>query len=436
MTRFRYVGLTILTILAVGCASGSSSRPDPGATASSSAATNAAVSIPTSRPALLDGPCRPGDDIPPEERANYCTQHDALVNAGAMIARRPPTTHAPEVCGNLVAANNHRGTALLAENASAGARLNAQRLKELGASCVTIAVSYPLLLQDASGKDGFANAGAYLAFYRDVVAQVRKIGLKVNIESGVMFTQADFTTLPIADTYAALRRAPDPIATLRAGRINVIAQIARELAPDYLSIGSEPDVAANLLGDPRIAAMFLDPDRYAADVEAITAAVKGSDRTRRIAVGAGIGSWIPNRQAYVDALVRTSIDYVDLHVYPIVGGGIESFVELADHVRKSGKAVGISEAWLFKASGSTTSLQWAPTLAKDALAYWQPLDVAFMHTVAAAAKTTGTQFVSFFGTQSFFAYGSNDAERTQRAAAAIASGTSTPTGKALASLTR
>ena len=277
-----------------------------------------------------------------------------------------------------------------------------------------------------------------------MVTALRAQGLRINIESGFLFPQPEFTTLPIEDTYRALRASADPVAVLRAGRVNVLTRILRQLQPDYLSIGSEPDVAASLLGDRRIAAVYLDPQAYARDVEQLLNELKPA-RNGSVLIGAGVGTWQANATEYVNALVRTQLDYVDLHIYPVANGAFDAFLALADVASAGGKRVAVSEAWLFKAARPQLgAAQWDATLARNAVAFWQPLDELFIQTLGAAARSTDVLFMSPFDSLSFFAYAPaavTDArrattERAPRAVDAVLKGTVTPTGEAFRRATR
>ncbi len=224
-----------------------------------------------------------------------------------------------------------------------------------------------------------------------------------------------------------------------AGRAAAAAAIAAALQPDYMSIGSEPDNEAALVGQPSINT----PSGFAAQERQIVQQIRASGSL--VPIGAGVGTWISNGGVFINALAGTGVNYIDLHIYPINFGFLQNAAAYADQAAALGLPVATSEAWLLKERDSEFS-QYAtatdPTIfARDTFSFWSPLDQQFLDVMAKFANWKRERFFSAFWTKYFWAYldydqvGSQPAAQiidlsNQASANALVSGGITPTASA------
>lgn len=132
------------------------------------------------------------------------------------------------------------------------------------------------------------------------------------------------------------------------------------------------------------------------------------DPPRGVKLGAGSGSW--EQPDLVERVIgETSLDYIDIHVYPLSNGFTDYLQRAADWAaaaRAAGKDVVIGEAWLYKASVGELrgGLGFQEVFARDPYSFWEPLDALFMETMVELAQASDVQYVSFFWTRYLFGY--------------------------------
>lgn len=356
--------------------------------------------------------------VPEEFRALYVELQRELEAFESAIG--PPSGASRIVfAAELLAANAHRGEALLTPKALTGSLVYLDALASLGVRGVKVYIGYPLLSPD------FPRSQEYLGFYKRLAQEIRRRGMALLVATGAMFTDPDFSFVPIDYTGLTFER-------LKEGRRRVAQLIAREIRPDSLTVGNEPSTEAQNTGLRELR----DPRRYA---ELIRYVLEGLDRGST-EVGAGTGNW--EDPAYIRLLAAIpELDYIDLHVYPIVRGTLPRAVELARIAKSHGKRVIVGEAWLYKVgAGELGQESWAEAFRRDVFSFWSPLDQKFLEVGVKLARAEGIEFLSAFWSKYFFAYLAYDEgtrelsypelrERVDRAAARnILAGRLTPTG--------
>jgi hypothetical protein len=135
------------------------------------------------------------------------------------------------------------------------------RLRELGARGVTIPFAYPLYTPDFPGYEG------YVTFYKEEAREVRKRGMKLDVETGVIFANTSFSEMSFS--YRGLT-----FEKYKREKRQMVAAIIRDIAPDYLNLGAEPDTAAILTGMRE----YNDPEAFAGYVNFV---LDGLDRGRK-----------------------------------------------------------------------------------------------------------------------------------------------------------
>ena len=94
----------------------------------------------------------------------------------------------------------HRGRELLNASAYWGVTLEMNRLAALGLRALTVDIGFPLF--DENFTTNPVEFQGYIDLYKRVVGDIRALGLKVIIDSTVMFPE--FTDLPVESYYANL----------------------------------------------------------------------------------------------------------------------------------------------------------------------------------------------------------------------------------------
>ena len=344
-----------------------------------------------------------GAQVPPE----YADLHRLMSDKISAFDRtldarweglRPPVAFG----GELLTANGNRGRVLLAPQTLAGVRLELDRLRTVGLEAVTIAIPYPLLDQTFLAWSGHPyDLQPFIAFFSTVARETRARGMKLVVENGPMFpgVYSAGSGLDAAAYYATLTENQ-----FIAGRTAQVLTIARDIRPDLLHVGSEPDTEYRLTGQP----FLRSPSAFAMMVRGFVTEVADAGLAS-VPLVAGSGSWAHDGAAYVDALCAIpGLWGIDIHVYPVNYDFLDRALALADLARARGKHVTLLEAWLQKETDEElTSIDAAfdATLyARDAFDFWAPLDQRFLAVIVKLARVTGMAYVSPFWTRYFWAY--------------------------------
>lgn len=333
--------------------------------------------------------------VPPEYAKLYSTLQATLDDYSSYLATRNSSQSYPAILGTeLLPANANRGPALLGSGVMQGVTLYLNRLQELGVGGVTVAIGYPLY------TPAFPRYQEYVQFYKQVAQEIRKRGMKLDVESSVVFANSPFS--PIAFNYADVTWEQFEIQ-----RKQMIASIIQDIQPDYLNLGAEPDTEYKLTGFQQ----FNSPDQYTAYINTI---LTGLNRGNTL-VGAGIGTWgnIHYIQEYV---ASTSLDFIDMHVYPIVGAAsLQSIFTIAEIAKQHSKKVILDEAWLYKvATLQATSIAANTDIFRlDAFSFWAPLDQQFIGLIVKSARMENIEYVSPFWSTLFFSYVDYDSDTAQ-----------------------
>ena len=284
----------------------------------------------------------------------------------------------------LFSANDNNGLkGILNSNTMAHVTSELDGFSKLGVTVVNLAVSFPILYQPFyTYNNDPQDYASVLAFYQNVIAAIRQRGMKVLIESTVVFPQYA-TDLPLKQYYATLTT--DQLAT---GRAQVAQIIAQQLVPDFLNMGSEPDTISEVVGLPA----ELTPAEWASDVATTVTQLRAAGINGKPLIAAGCGAWQKDASDYVSALMTTGIDYFDTHVFTV--GLIPPAEALIDQAAAAGKSSAVSETW---------DHQVPETLFQETSEY----DI--INTLAAAAtyndySYTATQTAEFLGEMIDLAY--------------------------------
>ena len=324
--------------------------------------------------------------------ASKLAAFDATI-ASQWDGSKPPVDFSAE----LFTANGNRGRQLLTAGAATGAQLELASLQALGVKAVTVAIGFPILYQpfDPADYPGF------LSFYRQLAAEIRAAGMKMVVETGVVFPGvfSEGSGLDVADYYLNLANSQ-----YLTGRAQQVVTIAREIQPDYLVIAEEPDTEAELTGKPFIATVT----GFSSMVDTFLSQLDSAGFTGTN-VGAGVGTWIDGAQGYIQTLAAKSrLNFIDLHVYPIDRTFLNDTITLVDLAQSAGKPVTMCEAWLEKRRDTEfTGVAVAddPAIfARDPFSFWAPVDRQFLTAFTKLAWWKQLKVFSPFWSGYFHAY--------------------------------
>jgi hypothetical protein len=340
-----------------------------------------AVSQPTatSAPPTIQTP-----QVPAEYAQLYQSLNQGLEAWKQSIQKLPASAEAAPIFGaHLLAANANRGAVLLDPSAITAVDSSVDRLKQLGVAGVTVTISFPLLNPDQP------HASDYLSFYETVARHVRDRGLKLSVEQHVAFSGTPFSAVQFDFSKLTF----DEFVTLDHRMSQLILD---NIHPDFLTLLSEPDTFVSLTGYKQAST----PEGAAAMVGDILAGLSRGQTK----IGAGAGSWLPNAVQYDAAFARTSIDYLDLHIYPLTSNTVQVAQAVADAAKSAGKPLVLDEAWFYKVVGIGGVQQEGDQELRDSFSFWSPLDSRFVTLLAAFARANNIAYVAPFWSTFFWGY--------------------------------
>jgi hypothetical protein len=226
--------------------------------------------------------------------------HDALEAKLATFdrsldARWDGTPYAVSFAAELLTANGNRGRQLLAAQTLTSVRLELDRLHALGLTAVTVAIPFPLLYPRFLAWNGTTNDfQGLVAFFSTVAQEVHARGMKLAVESGVLFPSfySAGSGLNVEGYYPTLSAVE-----FVSGRASVISTIVERIGPDIINVGSEPDTEARLSGQ----AFLRTPAGFAGMVRRFVEQLAAGGLTN-VPVVAGSGTWLYGASAYVEEL--------------------------------------------------------------------------------------------------------------------------------------
>jgi uncharacterized protein (TIGR03437 family) len=312
-------------------------------------------------------------------------------------------------------------------------------LSRLGVQFVTVGLSFPILYQPFfTYNNDPQDYASVLAFYQGVMSAIRQHGMKVLIETTVVFP--DYATdLPLKAYYASLSSAE-----FTAGRAQTAQIVAQQLKPDWLNLGSEPDTISELIG---LSAEYT-PAEWAAQISTIVSQLRSAGINGTPLIGAGCGAWQQDGSDYVSALMSTGIDHFDMHTFSVDAGMLNDAVNYIDMATAAGKPSAISELWDHKMTAAQLQglseygiIDLLATVEPyNDYSFWAPQDAEFLQQIIDLAYWKQLEYVSPFESELFFAnvdynqYGSLSGtaltiQETSQEGAALTDGTLTPLGK-------
>ena len=321
--------------------------------------------------------------VPSEYQSQYTQVQSEVSSFSKQVAKAP--VHPSTIIGTeLLAANGNIGTGLLVPGELSGVEAELDAFQTLGINAVTVDVSFPLLLSSTP------QSSQYLSYYEQVAQQIRLRNMVLSVEENPIFSGTPLTSLSIS--YAGLT-----LASYASEQQAQAQLIVDDLQPEYLTILTEPDTFTDTLG--------IDLDTPGAAVEVVNDELDGL-RRGNTAVGAGTGTWSDPAIDH-ELLVQTSIDYLDVHVYPLGPSAISNLTTDVQAATAAHKTLVMDETWLNKPTPTEGS---GPSGAPEELkvksySFWEPLDDQFVSAMVTYARSHGFAYVSLFdGARCFFGY--------------------------------
>ncbi len=325
--------------------------------------------------------------VPEPYRALYTSLEADLTAVEGFVQGLPAVPDpATRFGAELVVASGNRGTDLLASQTMGAVELYLDRLVQLGVDGVSVQISDPLLTSE------YPESEAYLAFYQQVAAEIRRRGLVMMVETGPVFPDPQYSKVAFDWSALSVQEYYDL-------RREQLVRIGREVRPDYLSIGNEPTTEVLLTG------LDIDVQGYLGLVRGV---IEDLDGLEGVLLGSGAGSW--EDPAYMEAFLQEpGLDFINIHIYPITNGRINYVVrasEWAALAKARGKQVAIGETWLYKVAAEELiqGIGYQEALQRDVFSFWQPLDIRHQRAIAEMALAQDIDFVSFFWSGFYFAY--------------------------------
>ena len=273
-------------------------------------------------------------------------------------------------------------------------RSSAQELQALGAKAVTVHIDFPVLYQPFYSSNP-SQYQQFVSFYQQLAQDIHARGMKMIVEPSTS-TSFPGSLASTFDTY---------FSTLSwnaymTGRAQNALNVAQLVQPDYMSVLTEPDSESVDTGQPNVNTVSGATQL----LNTILSTLKSAGATNVI-VGAGAGTWINSLPNYISSFAATSVQYIDIHLYPINKSYFTDALTVANTAHAAGKQVAISEAWDYKVRDSELGkLTVVPLYGRDPFSFWGPIDQAFLGALSDFANDKQLVFISPFWSHYLFAY--------------------------------
>ena len=325
--------------------------------------------------------------IPSKYQGEYTALQGILNTFNSSLVPDPTSMNRFVFATELLPANGNRGPALFQSNNLASVATNLNALQAMGVQGVTIAIGYPLL------DPTFPNSAQYLSYFEQVVSMVHACGMKVLIESQILFANTPYS--PLTYDWSSL-----PYSQYVTNHIAQDQLIINQIHPDYLEIGVEADTEAYLSGYSQLNT----PSGWTSYIEQLLSSLnKGNTK-----LVAGAGAWLG--VSFLTGFANDPrLDIISTHVYPIYGDNLQTLLQIGKVAQENNKRLVIDEAWQEKvlqpATGHAGTGIGGPSITQqDVFAFWSPMDSRFLRLMARFSEIYPVDFFSPFNEEYFFAY--------------------------------
>jgi len=326
--------------------------------------------------------------VPTKYQSEYVALQGILNGFNASLGPDTTVVGGVTFATELLPANGNRGPALLEPGNLASVATNLNALQAMGVQGVTIAIGYPLL------DPTFPNSAQYLGYFQQVVSMAHARGMKVLVESQILFANTPYS--PLTFDWENL-----PYSQFITNHIAQDQLIINTIRPDYLELGVEADTEAFLTGYSQLNTAagwtsYID--------QLLSSLNKGNTK-----LVAGAATWLGT--SFLTGFANNPrLDFISTHIYPIYGNNLQTLIEMGQIAEQNGKPLVVDEEWEEKVlqpvtgSGSGTGIGGPLVTQQDVFAYWSPIDAEFLNLMAKFAKEYHLVFFSPFSEDYFFAY--------------------------------
>jgi chitodextrinase len=302
-----------------------------------------------------------------------------------------PTLFTPQ----LQSASSDQYTQLLSSNYMTAIVLpQLQELQALGATGVTVHIDFPILYQPFFASEPSLYQ-QFVSFYQQLANAVhsRGLALVVESESGEPLPGNDATA------YQAYFKSLNWTEYMN-GRAQTALNIAQQIEPDYMTVVTEPDTEETVSGQENAGT----PSGSLQLLQTILNTLQAGN-VSNIQVGAGAGTWTTNYTQYLANFTSTSVNFVDMHIYPVNGNDFLEALSAADTIHAAGKQLTISECWDWKITNANLGTEsYVNVAAANPFSFWSPVDTAFLQAIVDFSQYKQVVFISPFWTDYFFGY--------------------------------
>ncbi len=326
--------------------------------------------------------------IPSKYQSEYTALEGILKSFNSSLGPYPASKKSFTFATELLPANGNRGPALFQPGNLASVATNLNALQAMGVQGVTIAIGYPLL------DPTFPNSAQYASYFQQVVAMVHARGMKVLVESQILFANTPYS--PLTYNWASL-----PYSQFVTNHIAQDQLIINQIHPNYLELGVEADTEAYLSGYSQLNT----PGGWSSYIEQLLSSLKKGN-TQLVA---GAATWIgtPFLTGFAN---DPRLDFISTHVYPIYGNNLQTLLQMGKIAQQNNKRLVVDEAWQEKVlqpvtgRGAGTGIGSPLVTQQDVFAFWSPMDSAFLSLMAKFSEVYPVEFLSPFSEDYFFAY--------------------------------
>jgi Fibronectin type III domain len=324
---------------------------------------------------------------------NLTTQISAFDSAvrASWNGTTSPVIYAPQ----LEAASAAQYTVLLGTDYYTNAVVpELDELQALGARGVNVHISFPILDQSFYSSNP-SQYQQFVSFYQQLAKDIHARGMKMIVEAVVENAFPGDGAAVFQTYYKSLSWN-----AYMAGRAQNALNIALLIQPDYMSVIVEPDTEASYTGQTNAGTVAGSTQQ----LQTILTTLHNAG-VNELPIGAGAGTWIASFTQYIQSFAATSVQFVDIHIYPINQSYFMNALTAASMIHAAGKQAAISETWDYKLRDSEVGkLSLLQTVARDPFSFWEPVDTAFLKALADFANYEQLAFVSPFWSHYFSAY--------------------------------
>jgi hypothetical protein len=266
--------------------------------------------------------------------------------------------------------------------------------RALGAKAVTVHISFPILYQPFYTSNP-SQYQQFVTFYQQLAADIHARGMKMIVENTSMTSFPGDNAGSFTSYYESLSWSQ-----YMTGRATNVLTVAQLIQPDYMSVITEPDTEAANTGQANAGTVSGSLQL----LNTILSTLQGAGETQ-VPIGAGAGTWITSFTQYIQNFAATSIQYVDMHIYPVNNNDFLNALAAAPLIQAAGKEIAISEAWDYKVRNNELGkLSSTQLYARDPFSFWGPIDISFLQALMDFGNAEKLTFIGPFWTHYFFAY--------------------------------